>query len=1035
MDFKIYWLNVSKCTTYELILDKLHRLKVLLQADDLDIKYNAYSGNSKNESIHVKSHLRKVLERPEYKNCLIVLTDVQDDRVVKAFDLNCKMLLTTCHREQVEKAIPKEKQKLIEINKGLSRCESVELFTKVLRKEEKILELPPTMTIFIDEIHKKCSGHPMTMSFIAKTFQKKEDENKRRERCKNWIANLESYKSLDEFQQVKMSVKETMQFLSERQRKCYRQMVIFTDNIEVPVDVLAKLWDTSIDEADSIIHKLHNYSLIEKQMTHDSYSLHFVHYKYLKEEISEAEQISYHKQLIEKYDVRRIFLTRTELELGFPEDNYFHFYIGYHIAGAKEFDLFDLYIDFGFLEEKIRVAKLPNTLGDLMKFKDEIVGNKNRKELLEELKYFLATSEQLLFRSDDMTLLQCALTYEGIIKEEAQRQIAKYYDRVWLKDINHIESYSQMFPLQTDAQPRLVRFVRLNNFEPSSEDNLVCLISLQDNNILLHDIATDYSDGPILYRNDHPHSTITDMQIFRNQAFLVLNDNGKLSVFYLKSNVARRPSAPTKLHPNEANNERQPFVIEYNHGNDKFTCFNLIEASNADLIVGTNKGVIKFYKWIPKSNKFEDIKTDIRTGFHDLYRMAHIDEYAMLLSKSGDAKFVNLINSANLALNVKWQKQENPVSLHQGTCTHTNRPISICVSADKVVQINHEIKRTYPALPLILLEYEEIFSNDIEDSKILSSAMTRDAEYLILGTCRGILIINRFDKKIVCRRNVSDQVMSLDVFRCSDEALFYLVSVFKDVGKMISFQGFNSNGDDLPNKKSQFLIGENLFDINKNNDEWTLMAADSKNQIFTQTINYDDEIEELTLVAKFPFQIRRICYDTDESIMLGCTNGSVYQIMLEKINSKPRKVAKLMGEITYMEKFNNAIIVSSNSCYQILGITNVIDGKATKAFAYNDNTLLVVKKDCSIEFLDTKEKRLFGERTLVEESTCVAAAFNNSLLAVATSKKAVYFWRASDELLSSIKNQITEEISSIAISADGNVIAVGCFNGNIEVRF
>jgi hypothetical protein len=489
------------------------------------------------------------------------------------------------------------------------------------------------------------------------------------------------------------------------------------------------------------------------------------------------------------------------------------------------------------------------------------------------------------------------------------------------------------------------------------------------------------------------------------------------------------------LYPNEALNERQPFVIEY-HGGDKFTCFNLIEnQEETDLIVGTSKGMIKFYKWTPKTNKFEDIKRDIKTNFHNLYRMAHINEYVMLLSSSGDAKFVNLYSSSHHILNVQWQKQDHPVGLHQGHCAHTHRPITLCVSADKVVQVNHEIKRKYPTTPLILLEYDEIYSNDFDDSKILSSAMSKDAEYLILGTARGIIIINRFEKKIVCRRNVSDQVMSLDVFRCPQDALFYLVSVFKDAGKMISFQGFDSKRNDMPNHKMHFLAGENLFDVRKNNEEWTLMAADIKNQIFTQTFNVDDEMEDLRLVTKFPYQIRRIIYDTDESIVVGCTNGSVYRVKLENLEYR-RKLVQLAGEITYMEKFNRTIIVSCNACYQILGMgEDIIYGKATKAFAYKDNALLVVKKDCSIEFLDTKERRLFGERTIVDENTCVAQAYNNSLLAIATSKKNVYFWRVNEEIerLSSIKDQITGEISSIAISADNNVIAVGCFDGNIEV--
>lgn len=35
-----------------------------------------------------------------------------------------------------------------------------------------------------------------------------------------------------------------------------------------------------------------------------------------------------------------------------------------------------LFLDFGFLEQKLRATGLPNTLGDLKMFQNEITGNK-----------------------------------------------------------------------------------------------------------------------------------------------------------------------------------------------------------------------------------------------------------------------------------------------------------------------------------------------------------------------------------------------------------------------------------------------------------------------------------------------------------------------------------------------------------------------------------------------------------------------------------------------------------------------------------
>jgi len=92
------------------------------------------------------------------------------------------------------------------------------------------------------------------------------------------------------------------------------------------------------------------------------------------------------------------------------------------------------------------------------------------------------------------------------------------------------------------------------------------------------------------------------------------------------------------------------------------------------------------------------------------------------------------------------------------------------VSQHKVVQITYDLEAKYDQV--IFLNYDDIFdvSDMMDDNKILSSAMSKDFEYLILGTSRGIIAIDRFDKRILFRRNVSDQVISLDVFRYPEDA-------------------------------------------------------------------------------------------------------------------------------------------------------------------------------------------------------------------------------------------------------------------------
>lgn len=1028
MNYKIYWLNVSKCCSQELVLEKMHRLKVLLQADDLDIKYNTYSGNTKNEIIHMRNYLRKILEQPGFRQCLIVLTDVQDENIVKAFDLNCKMFITTRHIEKLE-FIAQNNKITIDIEQGFTFDESVELFAKALNEQ-----IPTFMQPFIKQFYDICNGHPFIISLIAKTFQNfQENEKERRARCDRWLKNLSEYKLSDKDNQIKMSVEESLKFLSVFHRNCYKKMVVFSDNTDIPFNVLELMWDTDSHQTEEIVLKFHKYSLIEKPISEDNNkacSLHYLHFHFLKQYVSVGEQRNFHGHLVNKYEVRKIFLERKELDLDFRDDNYFHYFIPYHLVGAGMEDLFELYLDFGFLEQKMRITKLPNTVGDLIRFENEIAqGNAARSEFINELKDFLTNTEQMIFKSDDVNLLQCALTSSGLVQKEAQKQMQRFTDRVWMNDVNHGDNQTQIVQLAGASHPQLVRFVKPN-------DNLVCLISLQDSNILLQDISPDYPDDPILYPKELAnHSKIIDMQIFRNQAFLTLNDNGKLFVYTLKNSLSRRASGPSRVSNSRLFDSQKDKLIQRieDRTTDKFSCFNVFESHlEIDLIVGTTSGIIKFYQW--KANKFTETQVPIITKFKDLFRMAHIlDQYLMLINKQGNVKFINLVNSGEMGTLQLWNSLESPVNLHQGVCFGTKRPVTVCVSEHKVVQVTHELKPM--SKTVINLTYDDIFvaSDDFDDNKILSSTMSKDAEYLILGTVKGIIVIDRFDKKVIFRRNVSDQVLSLDIYRYHDEAMYILSSVFKDAGHIISLYGFNGNRDELAmmSKEMTFLSGEDLFDVKKSEDEWQMVAVDSKRNIHFRSS--DDDFSFSHPKIAFEYQVKKICYHRDQ-VILGCMNGSVYSTNQYDVE---QHLETLQSEITYLECFDDAIIASCDSSFKIVGFYNEFYGKVTKAFRYKADQLLLVKKNCAIEIINTETRQNLLNKLLVDaESVCCAQAYRDSLVVIATIHNIVHLWTVEEDpdvAVETKKIEVPWQVTSLAISADKNVLAIGFKNGCIKV--
>lgn len=100
MNFNIFWLNVSKCVNDEMILEKLQRLYLQLNlgTDDIAIRLTNYEDIG-NKIYFMNQRLREILDKTDYKNCLIVLANVQNEATIKAFNLHCKIMITTRNKE------------------------------------------------------------------------------------------------------------------------------------------------------------------------------------------------------------------------------------------------------------------------------------------------------------------------------------------------------------------------------------------------------------------------------------------------------------------------------------------------------------------------------------------------------------------------------------------------------------------------------------------------------------------------------------------------------------------------------------------------------------------------------------------------------------------------------------------------------------------------------------------------------------------------------------------------------------------------
>lgn len=151
MGGKIFWVNCSNCKTPETIYQELESLAIIAMNGDVTLS-NHKDINSK--IISLNQELRRSFKKSYMQNCLIVLINVHTYEALKAFDLNCKVMVTTGNKwvsshwplslfsarctllivffiQQILDKLSNSTIK-VEIASGFTRDETLELFSKVL---------------------------------------------------------------------------------------------------------------------------------------------------------------------------------------------------------------------------------------------------------------------------------------------------------------------------------------------------------------------------------------------------------------------------------------------------------------------------------------------------------------------------------------------------------------------------------------------------------------------------------------------------------------------------------------------------------------------------------------------------------------------------------------------------------------------------------------------------------------------------------------------------------------------------------------
>ncbi|KAL9703362.1 hypothetical protein quinque_006880 [Culex quinquefasciatus] len=1020
MGYNIFYLNLANCNQPEQILELLENLSIQMEIDYKpdDVVYN---GRYPTNEIAIRK--RRLLQRFEdhtFRNSLLILSHVRDPALIEAFDLKCKTLVITSNPNVVNSVNENEKF-VVRLPSGFSEDETIELFRKVLKAK---VALPEEA----HQIHRTCKGNPFMIKLIAR---KMAEYNNIDHRWSSLAAELRSHSIAIE----NMTIQSILERLTADEQWTFRSLVVFKDNVKVPQIVLQRYWGLTAEETESMANKLLNRGLLEKRLCKDqqvSYMLHYVCYNFLLKETPSEPIANLHRRLVENYSISATLESRREVDLlKFTNDNYFHFYIAYHLQESGLHQLFpQLFKDFGFLEQKLRYTGLPNTVGDLRLYQDYIFDNRDHSldypELLTE---FLMGAEVLLSNSTDTCLLQLAFNCTGPIATEAKEQARSYDSRVWFHDIDRTHQHQLV---QVRSAPIKVRFQN-----PSS-----ALVSLDNHQITLVDLSPLYSAPSTIF--DGNMSRVVDMHMAGN-VLVALDETGTINVWSLR-NIPLDRNARQHESDGSLPIRRRIQTLVPHPPTDRFTGFCIVSktASSVDpavilseMFAITQNGTLYIFKGLTNFTESMKHNTNIK----------NIIIIKPLIDVPGQNPKLLFVTSDNQGciFNLKSTSVECRFSEPDIVNIHYMGNALVFVGENQI----RLRKFSRNERNQLQIEPAVVIYKTPTNHRNACSAISDDYEYIILGTTQGISIFSIREEVEVLRTNISQSILDVDIFPLDDAQYRYiLISSSEDSGNVINMYSLMVTAQNQLVSNQYQLQDNAVYHADLEADPVTVKTVDRKRVIqevmYTRLHQRDDfrlispPIENKPLASV----VKRLTQCTS-GFYLGLANGDVLRLEEWSNGSEdpePEVVCNLGGAITLLKSFDEPqllVAASDSRCKIFVAHDQVVEmpEELCECYLYRDQHMVLLFDAGRVQIFNVQTKQF--EFVIDAGNPYGASAINDQYLIVGMTNGDIlqYAIEQHDTLELHLAHTYVQpkRITSCALSANGELLAVGYKNGALEI--
>lgn len=430
----IHWLSIGQLDKPDL-LGKIQSLCFRLE-QSLDAQSLHRTPTSLDEA---KERLRFLMLR-KYPRSLLILDDIWDSMVLKAFDIQSRILLTTRNRSLADSVSGAKYE--VEVASGLDENKGLEILA--LYTNTNIKALPEEAR----SIFRECKGSPLVMSLIGALIKEKPDRWRYylRQLQQKQFKRIRKSSSYD-YDALDQAMAASIEVLPEEHRELYKDLTVLEKDIKVPAKVLSVLWDLEPEEVEDILEEFVNKSLlfVDKNNKLHLYYLHDLQLDFLVEQ-NRTQLESLHSKVVHQYQQHYRDGHPTS---GDEECLYWIRFLTYHMAKANlSQELYALMFSLDWVSIKAQIIGPAHLINDYMEYGPIL--DKENSDVRSQFQEFLSLNGHHLEQRPFPDVVQLALSqpqtsevYRQALQQAQDRaRTGKlYFD--WLNK-NSVESLSRL---------------------------------------------------------------------------------------------------------------------------------------------------------------------------------------------------------------------------------------------------------------------------------------------------------------------------------------------------------------------------------------------------------------------------------------------------------------------------------------------------------------------------------------------------------------------------------------------------------------